>query len=191
MERAIKEVLDHMGKKINARVEKRWASVRSVQGRAYAKEPTFLNEVKNQIVMQLSYGGQKAWVAEYGRGSLMDTSKRNKWGSRYRNGRVFNRARLKPLNAKAKKFSLVSRAPNESYRDLDGANHTATKKFPMRGFNLEYWATRYQKKPYRKYFLPMNPLYIIENEVKMALPEIKTEIERAIKSHIQRKLFGK
>lgn len=183
--------MERMGKKINARVEKRWASVRSVQGKAYAKEPVFLNEVKDQIVMQLSYGGQKAWVAEYGRGSLMNTSKRNKWASRYKSAKVFNRARLKPLNAKAKKFSLVSRRPNESYRDLDGVVHTATDKFPRRGFNLEYWATKYQKKPYRKYFLPMNPLYIIENEVKMALPEIRVEIERAVKDYIRKKLFSK
>lgn len=191
MQQVIEDVLRRMGKKINARVEKRWNSIRSVQGKAYAKEPTFLNEVKDQIVMQLSYGGQKAWIAEYGRGSLMDTSKRNRWSSQYRNGSVFNRARLKPLNAKAKKFSLVSRKPSEVYRDLDGVTHTATDKFPSEGFNLEYWAARYQKKPHRKYFLPMNPLYIIENEVKMALPEIKAEIERAIKAHIQKKLFGK
>lgn len=191
MRQVVEDVLNRMGRKINARVVKRWKTLRSIRGESYALDPTFTNAVKDEIVMQLSYGGQKAWIAEYGRGSLMDKSKRNKWAGRYRSSAGFNQARLKPLNAKAKKFSLVSRDPKTSYRDLDGNTYIASDKFPMAGFNLEYWAENYVNKPYRKHFLPMSPLYIIESEVKMALPEIEAELEKGIRSYIKGKLFGK
>lgn len=189
MEQAIKKVLLEMGEKINNRIMKRWGAINNIRGKAYAKDPRVGEMVKNKIKLHLSYGGQKAWVAELGRGSSMDVSEDNVWSKEYMRGSNFNRARLSPLNRNAKKFSIVSREPNHSYRDLDNVTRYATDKFPQEGFNLEYWAERYKTKPYRKYFTPTPPLKIIEDEVKLALPEIQAAIEQAAAEYIKKKLF--
>ena len=189
MENIIKKVLLEMGEKINSRVVKRWGTINNIRGKAYAKDPRVSEMVKNKIKLHLSYGGQKAWVAELGRGSEMDIGEDNVWSKEYMRSSNFNRARLSPLNRNAKKFSIVSRKPNHSYRDLDNVTHYATDKFPQEGFNLEYWAERYKTKPYRKYFTPTPPLKIIEDEVKLALPEIRVSIEQAATEYIKNKLF--
>lgn len=189
METVIKKVLLEMGEKINSRIMKRWGTINNIRGKAYAKDPRVSEMVKNKIKLHLSYGGQKAWVAELGRGSSMDVSEDNVWLKKYMRRKNFNIARLTPLNQKTKKFSIVSREPNSRYRDLDGVSHKATKKFPTAGFNLEYWAERYKTKPYRKYFTPTPPLKIIEDEVRLALPEIRDAIEQAAIEYIKNKLF--
>ena len=185
MEQVIKDVLIEMGKRINRRVVKRWRALNNIQGEAYANEPTFEKEIRSAIVMTLSYGGQKAWVAEFGRGSLMEKDDDNPFIKRYKRSTLFNKARLTPLNSKTKVMSIVSRKPNSTYKDLDGNTHTATDKFPKAGFNLEYWAET-GKAPHRKHFKPSPPLYIIATEIKMALPEIKTELQKAIRQHISK-----
>ena len=189
MENAIRQALLRVGEKINQRVIQRWGTIRNIQGKAYAKDPRVDAMVKNTIKLHLSYGGQKAWVAELGRGSLMDVSADNVWSKKYIASARFNKARLSPLNSKAKKFSIVSREPNSRYKDLDNVSHKATNKFPQSGFNLEYWTERYKTKPYRKYFTPTPPLKIIEDEVRLALPEIKEAIEQAATEYIRKKLL--
>ena len=190
MERAIKKALLEMGEKINNRIMKRWGVIHNIQGKASAKKPQVEKIVNNIISLHLSYSGQKAWIAELGRGSLMNTRKDNIWSKEYVTSSVFNRARLSPLNRYAKKFSIVSREPKSKYRDLDGSTHIATDAFPQEGFNLEYWAERHKTKPYRKYFTPLPPYKIIEDEIEMALPEIKTAIENAVEEYVKKKLFG-
>ena len=183
MEQVIKDVLIEMGKRINQRVVKRWMALNNIQGNAYANEPTFEQEIQDAITMTLSYGGQKAWVAEFGRGSLMADEPDNPFIKRYKNSVLFNKARLSPLNSRTKVMSIVSREPKSTYKDLDGNTHTATEKFPKAGFNLEHWAET-GKAPHRKYFKPSPPLYIIATEIKLALREIKTELQKATRRHI-------
>ena len=189
MEQAVANAMEEVAKKVNTRVENKWAAQKGIKGRAKAYAPKMSIPTPSIIEATLSYDGQKAWISEFGKGSLTDTSKDNEWLDRYKNSASFNPARLKPLNSATKQLSVVSRKPGESYRDLDGHIHTATDKFPREGFNLEWWAARSRGKPYRKGFKPLPPLHTVHDEVKATTPEFGNAINTAIKEWLKYNLL--
>ena len=92
--------------------------------------------------------GQKAWVLEYGRGSLMEkNSANNPWLEEYTNDPNFNKWR------KAHAFAITGREAGEYY-DLDGNKHHSTGS--LKGVNLEEWHST-------KEYYPISPRRIIQS----------------------------
>lgn len=171
MDREVLGVLAKWGNIINDRVENRWASINGIEGNANTKKPQLSSDKITQTLI-LVFSGQKAWIAEFGSGSLMETdTKKNKYLARYISGRNFNKYRLNM----GKYLGIKSRARGV-YRDLDDNIHITTGGTP--GYDLEFHGSLKGK------YQPKRPMYIIQEEIKAAIPEIKEDISAALKSHV-------
>lgn len=127
-----------ISKYINAakdNVSTEWQKMNTIDGEAHissTQKPQQTNDVVSYIV---EAWGQKAWIAEYGKGSLMDKSSENPYLSDYLASSNFNKNRL------ADGLAIMGR-PKGVYKDLDGNVYTSSGSAEW--VNLEdWWSSRH------------------------------------------------
>ena len=116
-------------------VSTEWQKMNTIDGEAHissTQKPQQTNDVVSYIV---EAWGQKAWIAEYGKGSLMDKSSENPYLSDYLASSNFNKNRL------ADGLAIMGR-PKGVYKDLDGNVYTSSGSAEW--VNLEdWWSSRH------------------------------------------------
>lgn len=102
---------------------------------------------QGMVVRDILALGQKAWILEYGRGSLMETSSaENPWLDEYVSSPDFNKWR------KGRALAITGREAGE-YRDIDGNIHKSTGT--LAGVNLEQWHST-------KVYYPLPPMRVVQ-----------------------------
>lgn len=129
-------------------------------GKAEARHE-LTKQAEDLLLLTLFGRGQKALIAEFGRGSLMDRD--NPALDEYINGDIFNKERLKY------NMAILTRPRDESYQDLDGNEYI--RKPPVVLTNLE------TKKP--KY-APVEPKYVLLSTLIQNLDTIIDNISIAV-----------
>jgi hypothetical protein len=145
------------------RVKAKWGNMQGIQGKAgiYAGLPTIIGPMVSQSI---DATGQKAWIAEFGSGSTMDTS--SPYYSTYRGSSNFNPSR--------RSDNSITGRPAGEYLDLDGNIHVSTGT--NEGRDLE-------AKPVYTHMLPM---HIIEFEIREVLPDLRAAIAVAVQDEVKR-----
>lgn len=102
-----------------SQIKQQWESTSKIDGEAHITDEEL--EISADIVARsLCAWGQKAWIAEFGKGSLMDKStSENPFLDDYENSAQFNKARL------GHALSVVGR-PAGKYTDLDGKEYKSS-----------------------------------------------------------------
>ena len=126
-------------------------------------EQSFSQITENMIKNTIIATGRKAWIIEFGRGSMMETDQgENPWLSEYiGNSTIFNTARL------SKGYAILGR--EEGYHDnLDGGTFYSSGK--ARGRNIEQWKIHHTFKGKRNGkegrlfdYAPIMPTHIIRH----------------------------
>ena len=157
-------------------VQRTWNSLASIDGEAKVTAKG-LSTNDNSVACQIEAEGQKAWIAEYGKGSLMDKSSDNPYLERYYGSDKWNPLRDTGNNV------IVGRRAGE-YQDLDGKTYTSSGK--RAGIKVE------------PHIQPVKGQHVIEktlssdsglNQVfKSTLQEL---IEKQIKKHINIEVIGR
>lgn len=163
----VSEVLILYAQKICDRVRDKWdSSMRPGISGNKEIHADDLMVLKGIIMVKLIASGQAAWELEYGKGSKMaKTLDENPYLQEYLHSDLWNPRRTG--------YSIRGREAG-TYSDLDGNTADSTGK--LAGFNLET-----DGKPE---YQPVYPQYIINYEVKFALPEIAEALSAAIANAI-------
>lgn len=143
-------------------VRNRWNS-QSIQGNAeiHADFPKIVTPL---VIATIEASGGKAWVSEYGRGSLMDDSGKNPYLNEYLRSPQFNQWRLH-----SSRMPIMGRSAGE-YIDLDGGTHVSSGK--MQGLDLE--------RDGDPRFQPLKGQYVIHEEIIKEIPELILHIQKAV-----------
>ena len=170
----IKEAIQKYGENVCKEVKKQWDNLSSIDGNSEINFEIDENKTENSIIGRFSATGQKAWIAEYGKGSKLD--KNNAYLKQYQNSSRYN-----PL--RQQDGTIVGR-PLGMYLDLDNNPHISTGK--LAGRNLE--------KTGIKEFKPIRPYKVIDNTINKknglrALFELKLKniVKDQIKIEVKRK----
>ena len=171
----IGNIVQSYGDKLVSDINRTWNSLNSIDGNADA---TFkiISTQKDSVVGRLEATGQKAWIVEFGKGSLMDNEAYNPYLSRYKhNPRRWNKLR---------KGHFVTGRPKEPYQDLDNNIHYPSGR--LAGRNLEQTGIDAYK--------PSKPYHVIHdvitknNALKALFKEHLTNtIKQAINIEVKRK----
>lgn len=163
IEGAIIIVLEKWARIIRSRVEYKHGTL-GIEGETQSQITNAI--IGSMIVAQMDFWGQKAFIGEYGSGSLMEkTLEDNPYLREYFSGDQWN-----PLRTG---YSIRGRAEGD-YKDLDGKTHHSSGA--MRGLNLE------------ETFLPIAPMHIIETEIDFAIPEIVEDLYSALSDAIVKEM---
>jgi len=158
MNEQLAAVLLEWSNRIREQVMDKWATKgASIKGNAEAHE-AILSVTFDGIVAKLGFSGQAAWIAEYGRGSLMDAN--NPYLDNYKSNSNYNPSRS---------GLAISGRPAGAYTDLDGTPYNS--KGGKEGQVLEGQSPRFE---------PSLPLHIISQEIESAIPEITVAITNVI-----------
>lgn len=169
LQQRIAQVLQKHTAVICSRIRSQWGNKAAIQGKAEitAETPKILGSIVSQTLNAM---GQKAWVAEYGRGSSMDKS--SKYFEEYLRNPSVNPWRFYNLS-----MPIMGRSAGE-YRDLDGNTHVSSGK--MAGLDLE--------RDGDPRFRPMLPMHIIEREIDLEYPEIVLEVNKVVSEYVNEQL---
>lgn len=166
----IEQVLQEFGDRVCSEVKKQWNGLSSIDGKSDIDFKIIPNTEPNVIVGRLTASGQKAWIAEYGKGSGMDSARDNPYLEQYRRSEVYNK--LRPSN------DLIVGRPKGTYHDLDGKefySHGTAK-----GRQVEKPFTQYESTP---------PYHIIEDNMKKDTG-IKELFKQKLKAQLKQNLFN-
>jgi len=147
-------------------VRQRWGAIDTVDGEA-SIEVRDLSITQDTVARALCAYGQKAWIAEFGKGSLMDKSTaENPFLNDYLTDPYFNRDRL------GHGLAVVGR-PHGYYPDIDGNPHFSHGT--LSGVPIETWYGQ-------RLFAPIRGQHIISNILNKSglLGEMDTEIQNAV-----------
>lgn len=145
-------VLDRHAIAICEDIEREWGN-QSQEGRAEVHQVTDM--LASAIQTSIIASGQKAWILEYGKGSLMDLD--NPYLDEYKASDNYNPYR---------KYNEIAGRPAGEYYDLDGNIHYSSGK--AIGRNLE----KIGKEEYRA----SEPLHLIHEAIQEQIPFILEEI---------------
>ena len=159
---AVRIVVQRYCKAAQEIVVQRWASLDNIDGNASIRDME-LTVAQDVVARAICATGQKAWIAEYGKGSLMET-KDNPFLSDYVNSSLFNKDRL------GHALATVGRDYGY-YEDLDGKRH-----FSHGGLKGKVIETFYGQ----PLFFPIRAKHVIKETVKSLEPELYKEIQEAI-----------
>lgn len=165
----IEGVLVFWSERICNRIKSRWASL-GIKGNAEV-DSYILGNVKGMVASRIFGSGQKAWIAEFGSGSRMDTN--NPYLEKYLRSPEFNQWRLH-----SSRMPIMGRSAGE-YKDIDGVEHSSSGK--LAGFDLE--------RDGKPEFQPQEPMHVMQEEVTAALPEISESLSAAISKAIADEVY--
>lgn len=133
------------------------------------------NEAKRMMNLVFYAKGQRALIAEYGKGSKLDRA--NPALAEYLNGTIFNRDRLKFNLATT---TRIKDGGEDWYYDLDGKKHLkGTKKLYNRETGLDIDGKVVNRKPHPLY-QPIEPKHIVAQAIKERLNIICIKIIQSI-----------
>lgn len=116
-------------------VSTEWQKMNTIDGEAHISSTQKHQQTNDVVSYIVEAWGQKAWIAEYGKGSLMDKSSENPYLSDYLASSNFNKNRL------ADGLAIMGR-PKGVYKDLDGNVYTSSGSAEW--VNLEdWWSSRH------------------------------------------------
>ena len=121
-----------------------------------------IKETSLQVKLLFTAIGQRALIAEYGKGSLMD--KDNPGLANYLSGYEFNTLRLKYG------LATLARLKGDYYLDLDGNVHEGKSNNPY--WNVEIPSKRHGVNPM---YQPLEPKHIVRETVRQNINWILTE----------------
>lgn len=106
-------------KAAKSQIKQQWESTSKIDGESHITDEE-LTIASDTVARSICAWGQKAWIAEFGKGSLMDkSSSENPFLEDYENSEQFNRARL------GHALAVVGRPAGE-YTDLDGKKYKSS-----------------------------------------------------------------
>ena len=148
LKRRVRDTVHEYARITRDRVKDEWSRYNDQSlGKAQISALPAIADINGIITQQLVAMGQKAWILEYGRGSLMESSSaENPWLDEYVSSPNFNKWR------KTHGFAITGREKGE-YFDLDGTPLKSTGT--LMGVNLEEWHST-------KEYYPIPPLKIIQ-----------------------------
>lgn len=153
-----------------AQVTQRWSAISDVHGDAEINASSV--KTANAVITQAFLAaGQKAWLAEFGKGSLMDTEGENPFLAEYKDGDIWNG--LRPADN-----TIVGR-PQGTYYDLDGHEYHSSGR--MAGVNLEQWINARTGNPAA---MPVRGRHIIIETLRQLLPDMQEEVQEAIAKYV-------
>ena len=170
------KIVNDYGNKVVRDIQREWDNLTTIDGETHISFNVSTDTNNNIVIGRLEASGQKAWIAEYGKGSLMDTEAYNPYLSRYKhNPKRWNRLR---------KGHFVTGRPKEPYTDLDGNVHYPSGK--LAGRNLEATGIPDYK--------PSKPYHVIQNIVmgknglkEMFKEQLANEVKNLINIEVKRK----
>lgn len=146
-------------------VRQQWGAIDTIDGEASIEERD-IQATQDTVARAICAYGQKAWVAEFGRGSLMDKSTaENPFLQDYLSDPYFNRDRL------GHGLAIVGR-PHGYYPDIDGNPHFSHGA--LEGKVIETWYGQ-------TLFAPIRGQHIISNILNKSglLTDMDEEIQNA------------
>ena len=160
LQRKIRDTVNAYAREVKVRVKEEWSRYESDLGKAkITVTPALIKaDTEGMIVQAIHATGQKAWLLEYGRGSLMETrSAENPWLDEYVSSKQFNKWRM------ANAFAITGREKGSQYYDLDGRGRDGVvhgvpfvSTGTLKGVNLEKdWHST-------KSYTPLPPRRIIQ-----------------------------
>lgn len=163
---AVHNAIKQEAKKIvNIINQKYYSEYRSSLGNARAIYETE-EIIFNVLELAIEGRGQRALIAEYGKGSLMDLD--NPSLNDYLKDEIFNRDRLESG------FAVMSRPKDASYKDLD--NKIYNRRPPANAINLEKTGSKKYQPVEPKHLILETLLENIDNVIDTILDEIATEV---------------
>ncbi len=148
-------------------VRQQWGALDTIDGNATIKAQD-LEISEDTVARALCAYGQKAWIAEFGKGSLMDNAGAdNPFLEDYLNTDAFNRDRL------AHGLAVVGR-PRGIYYDLDGIPHYSHGT--LEGVPIETWYGQ-------NLFTPIRGRHVISNILRpdgVLITSMNEEVQAAI-----------
>ena len=147
-------------------VRQQWGALDTIDGNAEITERD-LEITQDTVARAICAYGQKAWIAEFGKGSLMDnTVAENPFLTDYLSDSKFNKDRL------AHGLAVVGR-PHGEYYDLDGNPHFSHGS--LQGIPIESWYGQ-------RLFTPIRGKHIISNILERSglIDEMNEEIQGAV-----------
>lgn len=171
----IEQALQKYGSKIVSDIRRSWDSLPSIKGNSEV-DFKIVSNTDDTIVGRVEASGQKAWIAEFGKGSLMDNEAYNPYLSQYkRNPKRWNKLR---------KGHFVTGRPKEPYVDLDNNIHYPSGR--LAGRNLERTGI--------DDYAPSKPYHVIHNIVgknnglkEMFKNDLTQTIKQLINIEVKRK----
>ena len=156
-----------------SQVMQKWASINddSIHGNSeiIASSAKTANAVVTQSFLA---SGQKAWIAEFGKGSLMDSEGENPFLADYKGDKdIWND--LRPSDN-----SVVGR-PKGEYHDLDNKVYHSSGR--LAGVNLEQWINA---RTGNSAVMPVRGKHIIRETLRQLLPDMQEEIQEAIAEYV-------
>lgn len=156
-----------------SQIEQEWSTISNIDGESNItdEELTIASDI---VARSLCAWGQKAWIAEFGKGSLMDkSSSENPFLDDYINSSQFNEARL------GHALSVVGRPAGE-YTDLDGKDRDKYgKKYKSSG-NL-YGKVIEDVATSRGYpYAPIRGKHIIKQVIDTDISMLQNEIQDVV-----------
>jgi hypothetical protein len=171
IQQAVNTVISSHASIICERVRQKWGNLSGIVGNAKIdfSQPKLIGDI---IVATLSANGQKAWIAEYGRGSLMESTAKNPYLAEYISSSVYNYYR------KEYGTNIILGRDAGIYTDLDGNPHSTAGK--MAGKIVE-GKGRTQ---------PISPMYVIMTEIGFELNNIMLDLSNAVGHAIANSIAG-
>lgn len=149
-----------------SQIEQEWSTISNIDGESGItdKELTIASDI---VARSLCAWGQKAWIAEFGKGSLMDkSSSENPFLDDYINSSQFNKTRL------GHALSVVGR-PAGKYTDLDGKEYKSSGN--LYGKVIEDVST---SKGYP--YAPIRGKHIIKQVINTDISMLQNEIQDVV-----------
>jgi len=164
LELEIQRVLGIHCQVICKNVVARWNTMQGIKGNAEIKVADDLPQIVGGLVMAtLDAHGMKAWIAEFGSGSLSDTST-NPYLDAYVSTGNFNHYRSKG------DMSIRGRDAG-AYLDLDGVSHTSTGH--SAGKDLEL----------KPVYPVMFPTHVIKETIEAEIPDLIIHLQQTVATY--------
>lgn len=161
LQQRIAEVLQRHTAVICERVRANWGRMSGIKGNSeiHCDLPKMVN---GMIVATIEAAGQKAWIAEFGSGSLADRN--NPYLSSYVSSGNFNHYR-------SRGDMTIRGRDRGNYTDLDGnaqysSGHNAVKDLEL-----------------KPVYPVMYPAHVIQHEINEEMPELILGIQQVINDH--------
>lgn len=155
-----------------AMIEQRWSAMTDIEGNAEVASSD-LPKAQNIVSRCILAYGQKAWIAEYGKGSLMDNISENPYLEDYMHDANFNSERPRYDNA-------VLGRPRGAYKDLDGNEYYSSGN--LDGMIIEDFVNKFGQYLYK----PIPARHVIKQVLMDILPEMREEVQYAARKTLNR-----
>lgn len=161
----VRKIVRSYCKAATDQIKQQWTAVNNIDGEARVRQED-LPIAQDAIARAIVATGQKAWIAEYGKGSLMNDVSENPFLQDYINSPLFNRLRKTAFGAT---LSVVGREEGE-YPLIDGG--TGYSHGLLAGKELETWKGQ-------PLYPPISGKHIIKHTLDDLIPQMEEEIQEA------------